>query len=134
MKIHGRRTAFLALAALVILTMPVLASSHREAPMITGMPKVDGTDFYVFNSYEAGREGYVTLIANYLSLQDIYGGPNYFSLDPEALTAMRPIAQFVSKSATNRRISLSPVSRICRIRNCPPSSRHGKRTSVLITG
>ncbi|MCE9673235.1 DUF4331 domain-containing protein [Myxococcus stipitatus] len=61
------------------------ASSHREAPFITRMPKVDATDFYLFRSYEAGREDFVTLIANYLPLQDAYGGPNYFSLDPDAL-------------------------------------------------
>lgn len=61
------------------------ASSHREAPFIAKMPAVDGTDFYAFNSYETGRTGYVTLIANYLPLQDAYGGPNYFSLDPDAL-------------------------------------------------
>ena len=62
-----------------------VASSHREAPSITKTPKVDGTDFYMFNSYEAGRSGYVTMVANYLPLQDSYGGPNYFSLDPNAL-------------------------------------------------
>jgi hypothetical protein len=61
------------------------ASSHREAPFITENPKVDGTDFYAFNSYEGGRDGYVTLIANYLPLQDAYGGPNYFTLDPDAI-------------------------------------------------
>jgi len=61
------------------------ASSHREAPFITTVPKVDATDFYLFMSYEAGRSDYVTLIANYLPLQDAYGGPNYFSLDPNAL-------------------------------------------------
>ena len=68
------------------------ASSHREAPFITTSPKVDGTDFYMFNSYEGvaangtgGRAGFVTLVANYLPLQDPYGGPNYFSLDPNAL-------------------------------------------------
>ncbi len=33
------------------------ASSHREAPFIAENPKVDGTDFYMFRSYEAGREG-----------------------------------------------------------------------------
>ena len=31
------------------------ASSHREAPYITTQPKVDGTDFYLFKSYEPGR-------------------------------------------------------------------------------
>lgn len=61
------------------------ASSHREAPFITEMPKVDGTDFYMFRSYETGREGFVTLIANYLPLQDAYGGPNYFDLDEDAI-------------------------------------------------
>ena len=61
------------------------ASSHREAPFITTSPKVDATDFYMFRSYESGRAGYVTLIANYQPLQDPYGGPNYFAMDPNAL-------------------------------------------------
>jgi Domain of unknown function (DUF4331) len=73
-------------AALFMLPAPpVLASSHREAPFITKNPKVDATDFYMFRSYEPGRDGYVTVIANYQPLQDAYGGPNYFTLDPEAL-------------------------------------------------
>src|ERR1700733_6476330 len=62
-----------------------LASSHREAPFISTRPSVDGTDFYMFNSYEQGRAGYVTLIANYVPLQDPQGGPNYFNLDDNAL-------------------------------------------------
>ena len=75
----------LAIAALTAPALTAQASSHREAPFITEMPKVDGTDFYMFNSYENGRNGYVTLVANYLPLQETYGGPNYFMLDPEAL-------------------------------------------------
>jgi hypothetical protein len=76
------------LAAATILALsgaPANASSHREAPGITKMPKVDGTDFYVFSSYEAGRSGYVTFLANYVPLQDAYGGPNFFTLDPDAV-------------------------------------------------
>lgn len=76
------------LAALVVSALfvsPAYASSHREAPFITRNPKVDGTDFYLFNSYETGRSSNVTVIANYQPLQDAYGGPNYFSMDPEAL-------------------------------------------------
>lgn len=61
------------------------ASSHREAPGITKTPKVDATDFYMFNSYEAGRGEYVTLLANYQPLQDAFAGPNYYALDPNAL-------------------------------------------------
>jgi hypothetical protein len=65
--------------------LPAQASSHREAPAITRSPQVDGTDFYLFRSYEPGREGFVTLIADYNPLQDPYGGPNYFALDPDAV-------------------------------------------------
>lgn len=77
----------IAAAALACLAaaLPAHASSHREAPYITTQPKVDGTDFYMFSSYEAGRSGYVTLIANYQPLQSPYGGPNYFQMDPNAL-------------------------------------------------
>src|SRR5580704_15887062 len=68
-----------------ILPLCVMASSHRAAPLIAGMPREDGTDFYMFRSYEPGRSAYVTLIANYIPLQDAYGGPNYFNLDPNAV-------------------------------------------------
>jgi len=83
---------YLTAPAMALLVFPLVtgggsafASSHREAPFITEMPKVDGTDFYFFRSYETGKSDMVTLIANYLPLQDPYGGPNYFTLDPEAL-------------------------------------------------
>jgi Domain of unknown function (DUF4331) len=62
-----------------------LASSHREAPFITTRPKVDGTDFYMFNSYEPGRSGYVTMIANYQPFEFPQGGPNYYTMDPNGL-------------------------------------------------
>lgn len=84
--IPGGRLVPLALALLMAGAGSVAeASSHREAPFISRHPKVDASDFYMFRSYESGRSGYVTLIANYLPLQDSYGGPNYFALDPDAL-------------------------------------------------
>src|SRR5688572_28392096 len=61
------------------------ASSHREAPFIAGQPKVDATDFYMFRSYETGRQNFVTLIANYQPFQDPQGGPNFYMFDPNAL-------------------------------------------------
>jgi uncharacterized protein DUF4331 len=61
------------------------ASSHREAPGIAKTPRVDGTDFYMFRSFEPGRSGYVTLLANYIGLEDGYGGPNFFMLDQNAV-------------------------------------------------
>ena len=72
-------------AAGLIAAFPAVPSSHREAPFIATQPQTDGTDFYMFRSYEPGRDGYVTFVANYLPLQDPYGGPNYFKLDPNAL-------------------------------------------------
>src|SRR5271170_7126491 len=79
-----RRQLFIAVLAASV-AGGALASSHREAPFISTRPSVDGTDFYMFNSYEAGRSGYVTLLANYIPLQDPSGGPNYFFLDNNAL-------------------------------------------------
>ena len=81
------RAVPMALAALTAtgLAPSASASSHREAPFITSAPKVDGTDFYMFRSYEPGRDAFITLVANYIPLQDAYGGPNYFSFDANAL-------------------------------------------------
>ena len=67
-----------------LFSSPTEASSHREAPNIARFPTLDSTDFYAFNSYEEGRGDYVTFIANYIPLQDAYGGPNYFAMDPDA--------------------------------------------------
>ena len=80
---HATKALIAAMALCV--SASAVASSHREAPSITKTPKVDASDFYMFNSYEANRGDYVTIIANYLPLQDAYGGPNYFALDPDAL-------------------------------------------------
>ncbi len=75
----------LSVSASVFAATAAFASSHREAPGIAGMPRVDATDFYMFRSYEPGREGFVTLIANYVPVQAPYGGPNYFTLDNNAI-------------------------------------------------
>jgi len=81
---HAALGAGLAAGA-VLSAATVQASSHREAPFITQQPKVDATDFYMFRSYESNRGDFTTLIANYQPLQAPYGGPNYFTLDDEAI-------------------------------------------------
>lgn len=73
-----------AIASALCMAGAASASSHREAPAIAKTPKVDGTDFYMFRSYEAGRNGYTTLLANYIGLEDPQGGPNYNLLDSRA--------------------------------------------------
>lgn len=82
------RSTACALAATLALAVSMDGSSHREAPGITNTPKLDGTDWYMFRSYEPGREGFVTLVANYYPFQDPFGGPNYFALDPSGVYEM----------------------------------------------
>ena len=81
------RTSHWTTAALGVFVLPLTAmgSSHREAPFITSRSKVDGTDLYLFNSYEAGRAGFVTMIASYQPFENPQGGPNYYTMDPGAL-------------------------------------------------
>ena len=74
-----------AVALLLSSVSPLWASSHREAPNITKMPKVDNTDVYAFRSYEPGRAAFTTIISNFQPLQEPGGGPNYFTMDPDAL-------------------------------------------------
>ncbi len=85
MNINRSKLAIAIATASLVFGGSALASSHREAPGISKTPKVDGTDLYMFRSYESGRSGYVTFLANYEPLQDAYGGPNYFALDPNAV-------------------------------------------------
>ncbi len=74
-----------AIALLMTAVSPAFGSSHREAPNITESPKLDNTDVYAFRSYAPGRAGFVTLISNFQPFQEPGGGPNYFTMDPNAL-------------------------------------------------
>lgn len=85
MKLSNLILAIATAASIALPGLEASASSHREAPYITKIPKVDGTDFYMFTSYEAGRSDYVTLVADYIPLQDPAGGPYFYMMDPNAL-------------------------------------------------
>jgi len=63
------------------------AASHREAPMIALDPTADITDFFMFRSYEPGREGNVILIMDVIPGEEPSSGPNYFNFDPNVLYA-----------------------------------------------
>jgi hypothetical protein len=56
-----------------------LASSHREAPLIAGDPSADNTDLYAFVSPDDPST--VTIIANYIPLEEPAGGPNFNPFD-----------------------------------------------------
>lgn len=58
----------------------VEASSHRDSPFISEDPAADNTDVYAFVSYETGREDYVTLLSNFVPLQEPANGPNFYRL------------------------------------------------------
>lgn len=81
----ARCGTLLAVAIANLFTAGAMASSHREAPFLTEQPKVDGTDLYMFRSYEQGRQDYVTVIANHIPFQDPFGGPNFYQFDENAL-------------------------------------------------
>jgi uncharacterized protein DUF4331 len=75
------------LAALgVLVPLPVRASSHREAPLISQDPSADNTDLYAFVSPD--RPGTVTIVANYVPLEEPAGGPNFNKFGDDVLYAI----------------------------------------------
>src|SRR5947209_7727997 len=58
-------------------------SSHREAPEISKDPVADNADVYAFVSPD--RPDTVTLISNFVPLQDPPGGPNFFEFGDDVL-------------------------------------------------
>jgi len=58
------------------------ASSHREAPLISGLPEYDATDLYAFRSPE--REKTVTMVANWIPFEEPAGGPNFYKFATDA--------------------------------------------------
>lgn len=65
---------------LLLITMVVKASSHREAPLISRDPLADNTDVYAFRS--PNQPGTITIIANYIPFESPEGGPNYYNFGP----------------------------------------------------
>ncbi len=65
------------LASGLLFALGAIASSHREAPLISNDPLADNTDLYVFRSPDNPNR--ITIVANYVPLQLPQGGPNYYS-------------------------------------------------------
>ncbi len=62
-------------------------SSHREAPEISKDPVADSTDVYAFIS--PNRKKSVTLIANFIPLQQPDGGPNFYEFGDDVAYEIR---------------------------------------------
>jgi len=90
------RKPFLVAAALGVLALVLLlilaraggpssafASSHAEAPLISQDPRADNTDLYAFVSPD--KTNTVTMIANYIPLEQPASGPNFYSFDDTVL-------------------------------------------------
>ena len=58
-------------------------SSHREAPEISKDPVADNTDTYAFVSPD--KPDSVTIITNYIPLENPPGGPNFFEFGDDVL-------------------------------------------------
>ncbi|MER6347459.1 DUF4331 domain-containing protein [Streptomyces sp. NPDC001595] len=58
------------------------ASSHREAPLISGTPQYDNTDLYAFVSPD--KPDTTTIIANWIPFEEPAGGPNFFPFAQDA--------------------------------------------------
>jgi len=84
--------------------------------MISGMPRLDASDFYFFRSYEPKRSDYVTMIADYVPLQDPGGGPIFYPMEHNGFYDINVDSDGTGKptytfrfrfSAINRNISVS---------------------------
>jgi hypothetical protein len=78
-----RKITTAGLAAAMLFASTAYASSHREAPLISEDPSADSTDVYMFLSPDVANT--VTLIANYIPLEEPSGGPNFHNFSPSVL-------------------------------------------------
>jgi hypothetical protein len=75
--------AALAIGGLSGLTpLQATASSHAEAPLISGQPQYDNTDVYAFVSPD--KPDTTTLIANFRPFEEPAGGPNFYRFANDA--------------------------------------------------
>lgn len=65
------------LVCLFLYQTVTLASSHREAPLISNDPLADNTDLYAFRSPCDSSK--IMLIANYIPFEHPAGGPNWYT-------------------------------------------------------
>jgi hypothetical protein len=91
-----RKPAYALVAALLIATALAIAfkggpeegqaSSHREAPLISEDPVADNTDIYAFRSPD--KPNTVTIMANYIPLEEPAGGPNFNAFGEDVVYAL----------------------------------------------
>ncbi|CAN5554698.1 DUF4331 domain-containing protein [soil metagenome] len=70
-------------AVLIGFHSPAMASSHREAPIISKDTFADNTDTYVFISPE--NQNNIVFVGSWIPFESPEGGPNYYEWDDSAL-------------------------------------------------
>src|SRR5256712_14193743 len=65
----------------------LVMSSHREAPEISKDHVADNTDLYAF--VDPNDASKVTIIANYIPLEEPAGGPNFFQFGDDVLYELK---------------------------------------------
>ena len=78
-----KKPVLLSVITALALSVSAFASSHREAPLITEDPTMDNTDVYVFRSADAPNS--ITIIANYIPLEEPSSGPNFYNFSPSGV-------------------------------------------------
>ncbi|HYO77200.1 MAG TPA: DUF4331 domain-containing protein [Thermoanaerobaculia bacterium] len=78
-----KQTRLFMLSALLVLATAAFGSSHREAPLITEDPTHDNTDVYAFRSPDSPNT--ITIIANYIPLQEPSSGPNFYNFSQDGV-------------------------------------------------
>jgi hypothetical protein len=71
-----------AIAAGLLSALGAFSSSHREAPRIMLDPSADNTDVYAFTAPDA--QDSLTVVSNWIPLEEPAGGPYFGKLDPKA--------------------------------------------------
>jgi hypothetical protein len=84
-KLIAIATTLLTALVLAALTVPMFvgASSHRDAPMILEDPTADNTDVYAWVAPQ--NPDAVTILANYIPLEEPGDGPNYYRFSDAVL-------------------------------------------------
>ncbi len=80
---YPRLQMALAALALALAGGPAAASSHREAPLISGDPAADNTDLYAWVA--PGTHDKLYVIANWIPLEEPSGGPNFHKFSDDVL-------------------------------------------------
>ena len=84
-----KHKVFIAMVAALIMAgisaIVVSGSSHNDAPLAAEDPTANNTDVYAFVSTEAGRSDFISLIANYIPMEEPGNGPTHYRFSDQVL-------------------------------------------------